>query len=87
MTDLELAQQALPEPNITSVFGCQSWFENQLVSMYLAGMAKAREIAQPHLTSEQITAIYQQYGTGRLGGFTAAVRAIEAAHGIGKETP
>jgi hypothetical protein len=44
MSDLELAQQALPEPNITSVFGCQSWFENQLVSMYLAGMAKAREL-------------------------------------------
>jgi hypothetical protein len=44
MTDLELAQQALPEPNITSVFGYQSWSKNQLIDMFLAGMAKAREI-------------------------------------------
>lgn len=34
---------------------------------------------QPVLTSEQIKAIYQQFGTGRLDGFTAAIHAALAA--------
>jgi hypothetical protein len=52
MTDLELAQQALPGPNFENhdngdMFGVDKTFfytAHEMLDMYLAGMAKAREI-------------------------------------------
>lgn len=44
--------------------------------------------AQPErvpLTDEKILAIYQKWGTSRIGGFTAAVREVEWTHNITKE--
>jgi hypothetical protein len=43
-------------------------------------------VAQP-LTPGQVLAIYQRYGTGRLDGFTAAVRAVECLLGITGDAP
>jgi hypothetical protein len=45
MTDLELAQQALPVPDFAVDNGGDGCFyEGSMLDMFLAGMAKAREI-------------------------------------------
>jgi hypothetical protein len=63
MNDLELAQQALPEPDLAvdnGGVGC--FYDRSMIAMFLAGMSKAREIdaKSPRLRGEQIVDLWQQ---------------------------
>jgi hypothetical protein len=44
MTDLELAQAALPEPQWVTQLGGVAYSDDQAIAMFLSGMSKAREI-------------------------------------------
>lgn len=71
-------------PNIKGeIFDCITPDEHARVEGdYTVPLYTAPQPVRQALTDAEIVEIYQRFGTGRLDGFAAAVRAIEAKNGI-----
>lgn len=59
--------------------GAAAHYRNAAKKFYTHPPQTSQVSAAPTLTDEEITDIFQKYGTGRADGFNAAARAIEAA--------